>query len=656
MSPETNQRVQRLFEEALRRPENERNVFLQEACSGDLPTYQAVMRLMDAQSRQQIPLTRAAVMQKIGRYQITGELGRGAMGVVYEGVDPMISRKVAIKVIRMESVASPTEATFLSERLFQEARSAGQLLHPGIVVIFDVGQEGDLAYIAMERVEGVSLQHAITHGRRLSFTEIVNILRITGSALDHAHTKGIIHRDVKPGNIIIDANGAAKLTDFGIAKIASSQYHTKTGMVMGTPAYMAPEQIDGRPLDGRADQYSLGVVAFELLTGNVPFQADSITAIAYAIVAAPRPSARAANPNLPAAVDGVLARVLHQSAAERFASCTQFADALEHALTGAPERIPTQATPVKKPSRQVTLPSVESAPAQQTGRRGIWFLAATLVVLLIAAAIGAYKFVPRKSVIPTPPPQPPVDTGKSGTPQKQSLPPDIAQFNSEPASIKQGASATLSWQVTGAKSVSLEPGGDVGDKARIEVKPAQTTVYTLVAKNEAGQTVQRTLRLEVEVPLQAGAIFAKGMEQRRAGHIADAIASFKQAAKLGDAKAMLELGAAAAEGQGLPQSTSEAMHWYRLAADGGNATAMLRLGGMYFAGEGGPEDPRLSAYWFAKGSDLGDAACKYNLGVQYENGSGVPYDMHKAEALYREAAALGNEEAKKRLQKMPPSR
>jgi len=311
---------------------------------------------------------------------------------------------------------------------------------------------------------------------------------------------------------------------------------------------------------------------------------------------------------LPAAVDGVLARVLHQSPAERFTTCTEFVTALEAAFAGAPVSVKA----AKKASRQVTLPSFQAAPAKSGTGRGIWYLTATMVVLLIGAAIGAYEFMPRRSALRPPPPEPPSANPNAGTAQKPSSPREIARSNSGPESIKQ------------------------------EVK------------SQPGQTVQQPVR--ADAPLQPGAIFAKGMEQRRAGNLGLAIDSFRQAAKLGDTKAMVELGSAAADGAGLPQSASEAMRWYRLAADGGNATAMLRLGGMYFAGDGVPEDPTASAQWFAKGSELGDAACKYNLGVQYESGSGVPFDLRKAEALYREAAALGNEEAQKRLLRMKPSR
>jgi TonB family protein len=332
MAPELHGRVRTLFDEALSLPEAERLPFLQSASSCDPEVLPAVMRLLEAHRGSQWFLeTDTRPRQRIGRYIVTGELGRGAMGVVYEAIDPLIGRKVAVKVMRLQSFADAGEARFLRDRLFREARSAGLLSHPGVVVVFDVGQEGDLAFIAMERVEGVSLYQALASGRGIARAEALEILRQAAAALDYAHRNGVVHRDIKPANIMLDKGVTVKVADFGIAKITSTEHQTVTRMVMGTPSYMSPEQIEALPLDGRSDQFSLAVIAYELLTGRRPFQADSLATLAHMIVYADRPSARAANPGLPPAVDVVLRRSLARLPNDRYPSCTEFVAALQEA-------------------------------------------------------------------------------------------------------------------------------------------------------------------------------------------------------------------------------------------------------------------------------------------------------------------------------------
>ncbi len=271
-------------------------------------------------------------MQRIGRYEILDELGRGAMGVVYRARDPSIGRLLAIKTIRMAGLADPVESERLRERMRREAHSAGILSHPGIVVVYDVGQEGDLAYIAMELVAGRSLESLMEDKEPLSRETILSVLRQTAAALDYAHRKGIVHRDIKPANILISEDGVVKITDFGVAKISSSQQLTIAGTVLGTPNYMSPEQVQGKPVDGRADQFSLAVIAYELLTGQKPFTGDTLTTVLYKIVAEqPRPP-QEINPSLPWPVSLVLNRALAKDPAERYPTCAEFIEALEKAL------------------------------------------------------------------------------------------------------------------------------------------------------------------------------------------------------------------------------------------------------------------------------------------------------------------------------------
>jgi len=316
---------------------------------------------------------------RIGRYTVTRELGRGGMGIVYEATDPSIGRTVAIKVINLQFLTGDGEAQLLRERLFREARSAGALSHPGIVVVYDVGEDREMAFIAMEFVDGPSLQQVLQSGGKLPPAEVVEILRQVAAALDYAHRSGVVHRDIKPPNIMLHQGIQVKIADFGIAKITTAPKFTVTGLVMGTPAYMSPEQIEGRDVDGRSDQFSLAVVAYEMLTGTVPFQGKTYVSVVHSIVYGERPSARAANPLLPPAFDAVLGRGMAASPEDRFATCAEFVSALNTALhAAAPPATagPSPASPARAPRRVTPL------------------VAALLFLALALGGAAAYKFWP----------------------------------------------------------------------------------------------------------------------------------------------------------------------------------------------------------------------------------------------------------------------
>jgi serine/threonine-protein kinase len=225
-------------------------------------------------------------MGKLGRYEVLNELGKGAMGIVYLAKDPVIGRLVAIKTIKTSQTGDDdSESREFRERFVREAQTAGILSHPNIVTIHDIGEdtESRASFIAMEYIEGRNLKSLVTEKNKFTWDEIADLIAQIGEALDYAHRKGIIHRDIKPANIILTTDGKVKITDFGIAKVASSNL-TTTGQFLGTPNYMSPEQVSGAPVDGRSDIFSLGVVLYELLTNRKPFQGDNLTAISYKIV------------------------------------------------------------------------------------------------------------------------------------------------------------------------------------------------------------------------------------------------------------------------------------------------------------------------------------------------------------------------------------
>ncbi len=275
-------------------------------------------------------------MDQIGRYQIIGELGRGAMGVVYRALDPSIGREVAIKTIRLTDSGNIEQREKQRERLLREARSAGILSHPGIVTVYDMADQGDIAYIAMELVTGSTLEQLLSRKEPLESARIFSILRQTAAALDYAHHKGIVHRDIKPANIIVTEAGVAKIADFGIAKISAADQLTQAGLIVGTPNYMAPEQVQGKPVTGAADQYSLGVIAYEMLTGEKPFVAEHLTTLVYQIVCEPAPPAQRLNPTLGPRIEAVLQKALGKLPEARYPNCAALVNALAEASANSP--------------------------------------------------------------------------------------------------------------------------------------------------------------------------------------------------------------------------------------------------------------------------------------------------------------------------------
>ena len=253
----------------------------------------------------------------VGRYEILEELGQGAMGIVYKARDPKINRLLAIKTIRFSDEFEAEKIRDIKERFMREAEIAGKLAHPAIVAVYDVGEDYELTYMAMEFLEGESLLKYCRKGSLLPLRRALYVVSETALALDYAHKQGVIHRDVKPANIMLLKDGQIKVTDFGIAKAVSSS-QTKSGIVLGTPNYMSPEQINGHEIDGRSDIFSLAVVFFELLTGQLPFHGKNLTNLFYQITQAKHPSPREINPKVPKPVEQILDKALAKDPARRF--------------------------------------------------------------------------------------------------------------------------------------------------------------------------------------------------------------------------------------------------------------------------------------------------------------------------------------------------
>jgi eukaryotic-like serine/threonine-protein kinase len=333
---------------------------------------------------------------QLGPFQILEAVGRGGMGTVYRGLDPIIGRPVAVKVIRLVGYNNVDEQVWLKQRLFSEARAAGNLSHPGIVTIYQVGEANDVAYIAMEFVDGPSLQKILRNGS-LDREQMCQVLREAATALDYAHAHGLVHRDVKPANIMVNAAGVTKVTDFGIAKTMLGQTVTKTGVIIGTPYYMSPEQIRGTNLDGRSDQFSLAVVAYEIFTGRKPFVAEQVTSVCYQILHEEPVGPENLNPAVGPEMAAVIRRGMAKDPASRYSTCTEFAGALTAAL-----RVSIDETVSVPP------PSAANTPVPDARRRGSSLRAALyasvmmLSILLAAAVALTREGVPahRESVNP----------------------------------------------------------------------------------------------------------------------------------------------------------------------------------------------------------------------------------------------------------------
>jgi serine/threonine-protein kinase len=291
---------------------------------------------------------------KLGRYVIQSELGRGAMGVVYRASDTVLERTVAVKTVNMALEREGAEK--YEARFYQEARAAGSLNHPNIVTVYDVGKEGDVAYMAMEFIEGVELRSMIAERRALPVSQAVSIAAQVAEGLAYAHQHGVVHRDVKPANIMVLKDGLVKITDFGIARMrAATDELTQTGMMLGSPKYMSPEQVIGKRADHRSDLFSLGVILYELLTGGAPFNGENVTALMYQIVNFAPAAPSAVNPAVPELLDYIVAKVLAKPLEARY----QNAQDLAQDLRACERQVSTPSTATMPPRPPGLAPGAE---------------------------------------------------------------------------------------------------------------------------------------------------------------------------------------------------------------------------------------------------------------------------------------------------------
>jgi len=287
-------------------------------------------------------------IKNIGKYKILETIGKGAMGVVYKAADPDIDRVVAIKAIRFDIISEESEREDIMKRFIREAQSAGKLIHPNIVTIYDVVKSENMTYIVMQYIEGHSLQKTISSGEKIPIEKVVFLMTQICDALEYAHKKGIIHRDIKPANILIDEEGKPYLVDFGIARVETSTI-TQTGRTVGTPSYMSPEQVMGKKVNKCSDIFSLGVLLYEILTGKRPFHGDSITTVIYKIINEEPLSSMEVKKTMPKGFEPIISKALAKDPKKRYQTCGQFKHDLQENL-----KIITQKKPVK--SKKLWIP------------------------------------------------------------------------------------------------------------------------------------------------------------------------------------------------------------------------------------------------------------------------------------------------------------
>jgi len=313
--------------------------------------------------------------EKLGKYRVTDVLGEGSMGVVYRGFDPDIARPVAIKTIRRHGSAAAESGTMVAARFRNEAQAAGRLMHPGIVSVYDYGEDGPIAYIAMEFVEGMSLGRYLSRGVRFSSDDIVSLLVQLLEALEHAHSQGVWHRDIKPGNLIVTRTGRLKVADFGIARIDSLEL-TQTNMMIGTPSYMSPEQYRGGTLDRRVDIYAAGALLYELLTGHAAFQGSAESLMYKILNESPPPPSTLEPHDRPAFYDELVAKAMAKKPEDRYPDAASFRAAVLAAANRPVTASVAESTLIMEPVKAHTGPQDGPHGSSGSGYKSPWTTAA----------------------------------------------------------------------------------------------------------------------------------------------------------------------------------------------------------------------------------------------------------------------------------------
>lgn len=573
---------------------------------------------------------------RLGKYEIRRELGRGAMGVVYEAFDPLIERRVAIKTTRTDNFDQDNVLAMLN-RFEREAKAAGRLNHPSIVTIHDYGKDNDVAYIVMEFVPGKPLAAYLAEHAHFKPRDAVRIVVQILDALEHAHYNGVVHRDIKPANILVLRDFGIKVADFGIARLDSSTL-TQTGHRLGTPQCMSPEQFLGLEVDRRTDIFSTGVILYELLTGERPFPGSSLTTIMHQVLKVEPPPPSELNATLPNEFDAVVRKALAKRPDERFQTAAEFSQALKLALNAQTAPSPQPPAPVDEPLGSA-LNIFE-------------MLGETKTAVLLDATATLAGTAPRQAVPPPatarpapaptrpvarvhPPAPPPKNSWRPVALALLALGIPVGLMLSTKHDTAAQPSAPAAPQPVKPETAESAPAVPAPEAARdtaaaVEIEfwnsiknsndPRDFTEY--LGKYPDGQFAGLA-RNRLEKPPAAANIPPRAIEKmepergdqqnsraepdRESGDVSPRMVEFvTRRAEAGHDQAMNRLGTLFRDGQGVAQNDIEAVRWFRRAAEKGNARAMNNLAVMYAKGRGVPRDETQAEHWFRRAAMQGE--------------------------------------------------
>lgn len=586
--------------------------------------------------------------RRIGQFEIFDQLGEGGIGRVYIANDTILDRQVAIKSLRPELV---NDSSFV-DRFRMEAKSLARLNHPNITTLYTLHEEAGHFYMIMELVRGRTLE-AILQDRATPFTteEALAIVAQAADGLAYAHEMGIVHRDIKPANLILTGGGLLKIMDFGIARLQGSQRMTRDGSVVGTLAYMSPEQCRGQEADGRSDLYSLAIVLYEMLTKDVPFSASSDYDLMQAHInnAPVLPSRRA--PGIAPHVESALMKALAKRREDRFATITEFKQALGapasrteavNIVHGVTRLIGSSMTAHSQP-----LISAASRVSQSVRKSDLPFALSGVAVGVGAALLFAAAIIFWPSARDTG-----TKTADLGVTKAVGVvSPQVARQSQNPYFLPTTETKPTSTSNSGGATklgsggsrppfeVAAEPngGGGAAQTAAEVRRPADN------ASSAAAAQVTVTPPAKVEppstpVPKERKYTSKEVVAAYETKDFASARERAETCAKDGDADCQFYLGRMFEGGFGGAQNAGAAAEWYRKAAEAGQARACYNLGVLYSKGNGVPLDPRMAADWFSKAAYMNYALAQFNLAWLYETGSGVPRDVELARRWYAEAA------------------
>lgn len=613
--------------------------------------------------------------QSLGRYRIERELGRGASGIVYQALDTSLERQVALKAVSTAGLDGHEKQDLLA-RFKREATAAARLAHPNIVTIYDFGHESDTAFIVMELIAGSSLATEISARERLDFERILALMKQLLAGLQAAHAHGVVHRDIKPSNLLLLPDGHLKIADFGVARLESSTV-TRAGTILGTPSYMAPEQLAGQTVDRRADLFSAGVILYELLAGRRPFVGDSTYSVIYQVLHADPPLPSQLDLPVPKWIDNVVRQALAKDPAERFQDAQAFATALDdaaqtlHGGTATTLRLDalpgTAAGPLAAPTGQ--------SRARHSARRPWWGAAALAGVAALLAwgwwFTGETEKPAREPTgavagLPVPATQTPAlaqaattalqrGTESAATPAPKSTP-EVAVTTAKPreetvatapkTDKRERAPLTLRSTPSRTAPPPALPAGDVaeapGDWGKESALPPREIALGLLRRAAERGDVRAMNRLGNL--LKEG----RGVEQ----DLLQAAQWFEKAVAGGNLHATVALAGMYREGQGVPRNTDKAVQLYQKAASAGHPRALVQLGILHFKGEDVPQNDEQAVSYFRQAALKGDPGAMVYLAYMHEIGRTVPRDQAEALRLYRRAAELGEPRARERLRQL----